>query len=128
MWAIYRFSLKEDNKKGGKNTFTCVACHPNDDCIATGHEDGKIRLWWVKKKQRDLEASHSHPVFGHFEQLFSLPSFPDYGYELNTLTGRVIYLFFNLSYSKVTCEFLTDHETISVWCFLKKKSCIKAMF
>ncbi|XP_035771121.1 WD repeat-containing protein 75 [Neolamprologus brichardi] len=40
----YRFFLKEDNKKGGWNTFTCVACHPKDDCIATGHEDGKIRL------------------------------------------------------------------------------------
>lgn len=42
---VFRFSLKEDNKKGGKNTFTCIACHPKDDCIATGHEDGKIRLW-----------------------------------------------------------------------------------
>lgn len=42
---VLRFSLKEDNKKGGKNTFTCLACHPKDDCIATGHEDGKIRLW-----------------------------------------------------------------------------------
>uniref|UniRef100_A0A8C2XTB9 WD repeat domain 75 n=1 Tax=Cyclopterus lumpus TaxID=8103 RepID=A0A8C2XTB9_CYCLU len=40
----YRFSLKEDNKKGGKNTLMCIACHPKDDCIATGHEDGKIRL------------------------------------------------------------------------------------
>lgn len=40
-----RFFLKNDNKKGGKNTFTCVTCHPKDDCIATGHEDGKIRLW-----------------------------------------------------------------------------------
>lgn len=40
-----RFSLKEDNKNGGRNTFTCVACHPKDDCVATGHEDGKIRLW-----------------------------------------------------------------------------------
>lgn len=44
-WAVDRFSLKEYNKTGGKNTFTCVACHPKEDCIATGHEDGKIRLW-----------------------------------------------------------------------------------
>lgn len=43
--SVNRFFLKEDNKKGGKNTFTCVASHPKDDCIATGHEDGKIRLW-----------------------------------------------------------------------------------
>lgn len=42
---VFRFYLKEVDKKGGKNTFTCVACHPKDDCIATGHEDGKIRLW-----------------------------------------------------------------------------------
>lgn len=44
----FRFSLKENNEKNKKNTFTCVACHPKDDCIATGHEDGKIRLWWVE--------------------------------------------------------------------------------
>lgn len=40
-----RLFLKGDNKKGAKNTFTCVTCHPKDDCVATGHEDGKIRLW-----------------------------------------------------------------------------------
>nr|XP_004660322.1 WD repeat-containing protein 75 [Jaculus jaculus] len=32
-------------KKRSKNTFTCVACHPKEDCIASGHMDGKIRLW-----------------------------------------------------------------------------------
>ncbi|XP_036966398.1 WD repeat-containing protein 75 isoform X1 [Acanthopagrus latus] len=58
----YRFSLKEDNKKGGKNTFTCVACHPNDDCIATGHEDGKIRLWrnFNHKKEYTYSTLHWH--------------------------------------------------------------------
>ncbi|XP_060224311.1 WD repeat-containing protein 75 [Meriones unguiculatus] len=33
------------NKKNAKNKFTCVACHPREDCIASGHMDGKIRLW-----------------------------------------------------------------------------------
>lgn len=33
------------NKKNSKNKFTCVACHPKEDCIASGHMDGKIRLW-----------------------------------------------------------------------------------
>lgn len=50
LWAcpcvvVHRFFLKKDTKTGGKNTFMCVAAHPKDDCIATGHEDGKIRLW-----------------------------------------------------------------------------------
>ncbi|XP_040005205.1 WD repeat-containing protein 75 [Xiphias gladius] len=58
----YRFSLKEDNKKGGKNTFTCIACHPKEDCIATGHEDGKIRLWrnFNHKKEYTYSTLHWH--------------------------------------------------------------------
>lgn len=58
----YRFFLKEDNKKGGRNTFTCVACHPTDDCIATGHEDGKIRLWrnFNQKKEYTYSTLHWH--------------------------------------------------------------------
>ncbi|XP_006879002.1 PREDICTED: WD repeat-containing protein 75 [Elephantulus edwardii] len=41
-----RFTLSSSkNKKNSKNEFTCVACHPREDCIATGHMDGKIRLW-----------------------------------------------------------------------------------
>ncbi|XP_028250286.1 WD repeat-containing protein 75 isoform X2 [Parambassis ranga] len=58
----YTFSLKEDNKKGGRNTFTCVACHPKDDCIATGHEDGKIRLWrnFNHKKEYTYSTLHWH--------------------------------------------------------------------
>ncbi|XP_042350455.1 WD repeat-containing protein 75 [Plectropomus leopardus] len=57
-----RFYLKEDNKKGGKNTFTCVACHPKDDCIATGHKDGKIRLWrnFSHKKEYTYSILHWH--------------------------------------------------------------------
>ncbi|XP_034418114.1 WD repeat-containing protein 75 isoform X2 [Cyclopterus lumpus] len=58
----YRFSLKEDNKKGGKNTLMCIACHPKDDCIATGHEDGKIRLWrnFNHKKEYTYTTLHWH--------------------------------------------------------------------
>ncbi|KAM6934428.1 WD repeat-containing protein 75 [Xenentodon cancila] len=58
----YRFSLKEDNKKGGKNTFRCISCHPKDDCIATGHEDGKIRLWrnFNHKKEYTYSTLHWH--------------------------------------------------------------------
>ncbi|XP_040213066.1 WD repeat-containing protein 75 [Rana temporaria] len=41
----FRFSLSSGSKKGGNNIFTVVKCHPNEDCIATGHKDGKIRLW-----------------------------------------------------------------------------------
>uniref|UniRef100_A0A8C4I0G7 WD repeat domain 75 n=1 Tax=Dicentrarchus labrax TaxID=13489 RepID=A0A8C4I0G7_DICLA len=49
-------------KKGGKNTFMCVACHPKDDCIATGHEDGKIRLWrnFNHKKEYTYSTLHWH--------------------------------------------------------------------
>lgn len=45
---FFRFTLSSSrNKKHAKNNFTCVACHPKEDCIATGHKDGKIRLWSV---------------------------------------------------------------------------------
>uniref|UniRef100_A0A3P8WNG5 WD repeat domain 75 n=1 Tax=Cynoglossus semilaevis TaxID=244447 RepID=A0A3P8WNG5_CYNSE len=56
------FSLKENNEKNKKNTFTCVACHPKDDCIATGHEDGKIRLWrnLNQKKEYTYLTLHWH--------------------------------------------------------------------
>lgn len=41
-----RFILSSSrSKKHAKNNFTCIACHPKEDCIATGHKDGKIRLW-----------------------------------------------------------------------------------
>ncbi|XP_075036118.1 WD repeat-containing protein 75 isoform X2 [Mixophyes fleayi] len=41
----FSFFLSATNRKGAKNTFTVVTCHPTEDCIATGHKDGKIRLW-----------------------------------------------------------------------------------
>ncbi|XP_068429252.1 WD repeat-containing protein 75 [Clinocottus analis] len=58
----YRFSLKEDNTKGGKNTFLCIACHPKEDCIATGHEDGKIRWWrnFNHRKEYTYSTQHWH--------------------------------------------------------------------
>ncbi|XP_061143492.1 WD repeat-containing protein 75 [Syngnathus typhle] len=57
------FPLGLSNKKTvGKNTFTCVACHPKDDVIATGHVDGKIRLWrnFHQKKQYTQMTLHWH--------------------------------------------------------------------
>ncbi|KAM8855756.1 WD repeat-containing protein 75 [Spinachia spinachia] len=58
----FSFFLKKDNKKGGRNTFMCVAAHPKDDCIATGHEDGKIRLWrnFNHKKEYTYSTMHWH--------------------------------------------------------------------
>ncbi|XP_034042744.1 WD repeat-containing protein 75 [Thalassophryne amazonica] len=58
----FRFYLKDDHKKGAKNVFVCVACHPKDDCIATGHEDGKIRLWrnFIHNKEYTYSTYHWH--------------------------------------------------------------------
>ncbi|KAJ8282656.1 hypothetical protein COCON_G00051750 [Conger conger] len=58
----YRFFLKASDKKGAKNAFTCVSCHPKDDCIATGHLDGKIRLWrnFNQKKEYTYSTQHWH--------------------------------------------------------------------
>uniref|UniRef100_A0AAY4EGS2 WD repeat-containing protein 75 second beta-propeller domain-containing protein n=1 Tax=Denticeps clupeoides TaxID=299321 RepID=A0AAY4EGS2_9TELE len=58
----YRFNLSKSTKKGAKNTFTCVSCHPKDDCVATGHEDGKIRLWrnFNQKKEYTYTTLHWH--------------------------------------------------------------------
>lgn len=40
----------------------CVTCHPTEDCIATGHEDGQIRLWrnFKDKKEYTYSAIHWH--------------------------------------------------------------------
>uniref|UniRef100_A0A672RUA3 WD repeat-containing protein 75-like n=1 Tax=Sinocyclocheilus grahami TaxID=75366 RepID=A0A672RUA3_SINGR len=56
------FSLKATDKKGAQNAFTCITCHPTDDCIATGHEDGKIRLWrnFIHKKEYTYSTQHWH--------------------------------------------------------------------
>uniref|UniRef100_A0A8C2XK97 WD repeat domain 75 n=1 Tax=Cyclopterus lumpus TaxID=8103 RepID=A0A8C2XK97_CYCLU len=54
--------LLTTQRKGGKNTLMCIACHPKDDCIATGHEDGKIRLWrnFNHKKEYTYTTLHWH--------------------------------------------------------------------
>uniref|UniRef100_A0A8C1QDY9 WD repeat domain 75 n=1 Tax=Cyprinus carpio TaxID=7962 RepID=A0A8C1QDY9_CYPCA len=61
-FSLCSFSLKATDKKGAKNAFTCIACHPTDDCIATGHEDGKIRLWrnFIHKKEYTYSTQHWH--------------------------------------------------------------------
>ncbi|XP_048834341.1 WD repeat-containing protein 75 [Brienomyrus brachyistius] len=58
----YRFFLNATDKKGAKNEFTCVSCHPKDDCIATGHADGKIRLWrnFNQKKEYTYSTEQWH--------------------------------------------------------------------
>ncbi|XP_051938582.1 WD repeat-containing protein 75 [Hippocampus zosterae] len=58
----FSFYLKQDSRNGHKNTFTCVACHPKDDVISTGHEDGKIRLWrnFNQKKEYTYLTLHWH--------------------------------------------------------------------
>ncbi|XP_056145617.1 WD repeat-containing protein 75 isoform X2 [Lampris incognitus] len=56
----YKFFLSANNKKGVQNTFTCVSCHPKEDCIATGHEDGKIRLWRNINQKKDYTYSTVH--------------------------------------------------------------------
>uniref|UniRef100_A0A8B9EDH3 WD repeat domain 75 n=1 Tax=Anser cygnoides TaxID=8845 RepID=A0A8B9EDH3_ANSCY len=59
---LNRFSLRATNAKGGNNLFTCVACHPKEDCIATGHGDGKIRLWrnFYHNKEYVFSTLHWH--------------------------------------------------------------------
>ncbi|XP_015723319.1 WD repeat-containing protein 75 [Coturnix japonica] len=66
---LNRFSLRATNKKGGNNIFTCVACHPQEDCIATGHADGKIRLWRNFNHQREYTFSTLH---WHHDQVLDL--------------------------------------------------------
>ncbi|KAM7380883.1 hypothetical protein PAMP_004153 [Pampus punctatissimus] len=79
----YRFYLKEDNKKGGKNTFMCIACHPKDDCVATGHEDGKIRLWRNLNHKKEYTYSTLH---WHHSAVSSLRFTPE---GTNLLSGGV---------------------------------------
>ncbi|KAM3861857.1 WD repeat-containing protein 75 [Diretmus argenteus] len=79
----YRFSLKEHNNKGARNKFTCVSCHPTDDCIATGHEDGKIRLWRNFNHKREYTYSTLH---WHHSAVSSLCFTPE---GTNLLSGGV---------------------------------------
>ncbi|XP_020383121.2 WD repeat-containing protein 75 [Rhincodon typus] len=56
----YRFPLSIKDRKGANNVFTCVACHPKEDCIATGHRDGKIRLWRKFNHKQEYTYSTQH--------------------------------------------------------------------
>ncbi|XP_029461844.1 WD repeat-containing protein 75 [Rhinatrema bivittatum] len=57
---VCRFPMSATCKKGTNNTFTCVACHPREDCIATGHKDGRIRLWRNFSHKREYTYSSLH--------------------------------------------------------------------
>ncbi|NXN99488.1 WDR75 protein, partial [Rhinopomastus cyanomelas] len=59
---LNRFSISAVRTKSRNNLFTCVACHPKEDCIATGHADGRIRLWrnFCHKKEYTYSTLHWH--------------------------------------------------------------------
>ncbi|KAK7110343.1 WD repeat-containing protein 75-like [Littorina saxatilis] len=46
------------------NPFTCVACHPTEYCLATGHANGKITIWWdiFSKKNSVMSFNHWHSL------------------------------------------------------------------
>uniref|UniRef100_A0A3P9K5J4 WD repeat domain 75 n=1 Tax=Oryzias latipes TaxID=8090 RepID=A0A3P9K5J4_ORYLA len=79
----YSFFLKKDNQKGGKNTFTCITCHPTEDCVASGHEDGKIRLWRNFNHRKEYTYSTLH---WHHSAVSSLRFTPE---GTNLLSGGV---------------------------------------
>lgn len=56
----YTFALASSKSKGVHNSFRCVACHPKQDCIATGHGNGKIRLWRNFNREKDYTFSTVH--------------------------------------------------------------------
>ncbi|XP_025094172.1 WD repeat-containing protein 75-like [Pomacea canaliculata] len=59
-----RFHKKHHGDKS--NPFTCIACHPTEHCLATGHKNGMITLWWnILSKSKVVTSSrhwHSLPV------------------------------------------------------------------
>ncbi|KAG7257391.1 hypothetical protein CRUP_023417 [Coryphaenoides rupestris] len=57
---FYTFALATADTKAVRNSFRCVACHPKEDCIATGHGDGKIRLWRNFNRGKDYTFTTVH--------------------------------------------------------------------
>ncbi|XP_053327472.1 WD repeat-containing protein 75 [Spea bombifrons] len=56
----FRMPLSPTSKKGANNIFAVVACHPSEDCIATGHNDGRIRLWRNFNHKQDYTYTSLH--------------------------------------------------------------------
>uniref|UniRef100_A0A8C5Q9A3 WD repeat domain 75 n=1 Tax=Leptobrachium leishanense TaxID=445787 RepID=A0A8C5Q9A3_9ANUR len=56
----FRIPLSATSKKGANNIFTVVVCHPKEDCIATGHKDGRIRLWRNFNHKTDYTYTSLH--------------------------------------------------------------------
>ncbi|CAG11245.1 unnamed protein product, partial [Tetraodon nigroviridis] len=96
----FRFFLKNDNKKGARNTFTCVTCHPKDDCIATGHEDGKIRLWRNFNHNKEYTYTTLH---WHHNAVSSLCFTPE---GTNLLSGGVESVLVQWKYQENQRDFL----------------------
>lgn len=40
--------------------FTCIACHPHDECLATGSSDGRIIIWKRFLRNRNVIKSINH--------------------------------------------------------------------
>ncbi|XP_061464214.1 WD repeat-containing protein 75 isoform X2 [Rhineura floridana] len=59
---VYSFSVGSKLKHNTDRCFTCVACHPKEDCIASGHQDGRIRLWrnFHHKSKYTFSIMHWH--------------------------------------------------------------------